>query len=352
MILIDPHQSRRGFSRIGAAMRCLQLYAHRRFNTTGLRSTGTKATNKGTLIGLGIGHWYARVGAWQGGVALDKNVVQEAGLLPDQLAGMQGSSLPHAVVVADPALILEPFAAMTAACEQRPELWQFYDLSVNAVACYVEHYQRELDTMRIVAVEVEHETNLGWLDCPGHHEHGQKLIYTARVDFVCMDENGRITIPDTKTSGSVTTAAAKYYSRHGQFFGLELVGRESYGDRFDGARLNMVQTDGGRFERPALKPRPWAIGNYRDRLIRMEHTIAGLEIRTQEYWTERRGVALADTGSPTLTPKQEALAAKADLTSYTWPAADHELTCYSRYGLCEYAGACDWGPGEMGANVR
>lgn len=353
MILVDPHQSRRGFSRIGAFGRCPQLYAHRRFNTMGLRSLGTKATNKGTLIGLGIGHWYARVGAWQGGIALDDSVVREAGLTPEQLAaGVQPSSIPYAVVVTDPALILEPLAAMEAACTDRPELSQFLDMSAHAVARYVEHYQREMDTMRIVAVEVEHETVLGVLDCPGHHEHGKNLIYTARVDFVLMDQNGRITIPDTKTSGAVSSAQAKYYSRHGQFFGLELVGRSTYGDRFDGARLNMVQTDGGRFERPALKPRPWAIGNYRDRLLRREHEIAALEIRTAEYWTERRGLAFAESGSTALSEEQERLAATADLTSYTWDAADHELTCFSRYGLCEFAGSCDWGPSELGALKR
>lgn len=332
-------------------MRCPQLFAHRRFNLSGLRSTGTKATNKGTLIGLGIGHWYGRVGAWQGGVAVDDAVVREAALTPEQLATLQPAGLAHSVIVTDPKLILEPFAAMEAACADRPELWQFLDLSKNAVACYVEHYQRELDTMRVVAVEVEHETILGMLDMPGHHQHGEILVYTARTDMVLMDENGRITIPDTKTSGSVSANATKYYSRHGQFFGLELVGKSTYGDRFDGARLNMVQTDGGRFERPALKPRPWAIGNYRDRLVRAEHAIAAMELRTKEYWDERRSVSLADGHGYQLGDDEEAFAAKADLTAYTWPAADHELTCFSRYGLCEFASICDWGPAEL-SHVR
>ncbi len=327
-ILLNARGSRRGWSRIGKFMRCPQSFAHARFNITGQRSTGTKATNKGALIGLGIGHWYARMGAWQGSVAIARELITDTVLGEAAAGSVRDSSLPGAVIVADPALILEPAAAMAAECEARPELLQWLDLSCLAVQRYTEHYAREYDTLRVLAVEAEHAIDLGLLDCPGHHEHGKLLFFTSRCDLVFADAAGRVTIPDTKTSGTVTSAAAKYYGRHGQFFGMELVGRAVYGDRFDGARLNMVQTDGEKFARPTLPPRPWAIGQFRDRLIRAEHVIAALEIRTREYWEERDAI----------------VPPSADLTSHTWPAADHELTCYSRYGLCEFANMCDWGP--------
>jgi hypothetical protein len=115
MILIDPTRSRRGFSRIGRAMQCRQKYAHERFNMRTLRGLGTPATNKGTLIGLGLGQWYARIGAWQGGIAVDAAVVREAGLTPDQIAqNTQPSTLPHALVVTNPTLFLDPAAGMAA----------------------------------------------------------------------------------------------------------------------------------------------------------------------------------------------------------------------------------------------
>lgn len=354
MILLDCGPSRRGFSRIGRFLQCPTKYAMERFvlPRAKQRHTGTKATNKGTLIGLGIGHWYAKIGAWQGGVAVDREVVRNVLQTLPVPEAVRDATIPGAVIVTDAAAFYDPFEAMEAACVTRPELRQWLDLSANCLSKYIEHYQRDMETIRVLAIEVEHEVGegtLGRLDCPGHGDHGKPLTFTARADMVFADRSGRITIPDTKTSGTVTSALVKYYSRHGQFFGLEMIGRAVYGDRFDGARLNAVQTDGQKFERPALKPRPWAIGAFAGRLREAEHRIAALEIRTKEYWDALLNGVQGFAG---LTEEQKHLATRADLTAHTWPAADHELTCFTRYGMCEFAELCDWGPAGLAGGPR
>jgi hypothetical protein len=126
-------------------------------------------------------------------------------------------------------------------------------------------------------------------------------------------------VVDHKTSGRVQAASASYYSRHGQFFGLDMLGRKTYGAQFDGVRLNCVQTDGMKFTRPSLEPNPWALSAYADRILEAEHAIARLELRTSS----------------------------GDLSAWKWPAADNELVCYHRYGKCEFWDLCAWGPASI-----
>lgn len=372
MILINTSRSARGFSRIGSFLRCPTLFALkeearlRRMAVqwklkeaeragaalalvpsvdTALSDTAWEnledpagpepdrsALIKGTLIGLGIGHWIAKLGAMQGGIVLP-DAVAPAGKYGDRTTVPRAEP---ATLVTDPQVILHPEDAMELWCQLNPAGEDFLGVAVNCVRGYSARYIEDVERFRFLAVELEFRTDLGVLggavhgpgsasygfQLDGHPEYGEMQFYTARIDYVASPASGGIVGPgaqvyflDTKTAGRLTKKQAVYYSTHGQFTGHRVLGAEAFGPRFGNALLNLVETSGESFDRPPLDPSPGWTSAFKKRIFMAEHYRAWLEMQTM----------------------------KGDLGIYEWPATLHELGCYHRYGPCEARSRCLWG---------
>jgi len=158
------------------------------------------------------------------------------------------------------------------------------------------------------------EPPIWWIRVTSNVYAGDEPVYDIEVpethNFVA---EGLIT---HNTTSAPLGAASKYYSRHGQFLMLPHLGRLAYGDRYERRGLNMVQITGeGRFERPQLEPATWAIRCFPEKVRRMEHRIAALELSTSER----------------------------ALSAWEWPTADNETVCYHRYGACDGWDLCQEG---------
>lgn len=373
-ILIDGGRSARGFSRIGALLRCAQLFANaerprlllgrqlvsdgvspenlRRFwygweqgnleeVTAAFESAGYDllseedddvahhsgnpdakrvALVRGSLIHCGLAHWYAAVGAMQGGVLISADLAQDLGG-PRHYGGMervQPPGMEPCVVVTDPAVLLEPEDAMRVWCARHPAGEEWLPLCLNAVRGYARRWQEDAQKWRILAVECSHTTSLGVLDCKGHPEHGDPLPYSARLDLefsVGAGSTMKVYSTDHKSIGRVTNKAAQYYSMHGQFTGHRVIGFETWGEKFGDAVLNLVETSGEVYARPPLEPSPGLTVSFKKRMLRMEHYRAQLELETLQ----------------------------GKLPIDEWPAAMNELSCYHRYGKCGSWDVCRWG---------
>jgi hypothetical protein len=85
-----------------------------------------------------------------------------------------------------------------------------------------------------------------------------------------------------------------------------------YGERLAGMRINLVQhTKPYKFQRFDLDPAPHMFSNFPRIIKEAEETIS-------RYKAEGRA------------PEE-------------WPMAISELTCFHRYGACEYLEKCKWG---------
>jgi hypothetical protein len=171
---------------------------------------------------------------------------------------------------------------------------------------YATRYSAE--PFRVVEVEKEHRTQLG-AGLPGAPPEG--YLYTARLDLVAEDASGQVWIYDHKIVSKLEAKTFDRYSLSGQFLGQRLLGREAWGDRFGGIRLNLLAV-GGRFARADVPRAPWMEAHFPEVVVAAEKRIAEVD----------RGLA-----------------------SGRFPgAAPTEVTCMTPYGACDALDFCRWGP--------
>lgn len=272
MTKIDTGRSRAGWSSYGSFRKCPRKWAYE--NVYGLGSRGGGARGLGTLVHELLARHYLV----KGGDTSQPSI--------ESILGTVGNGMKADAV----------------------------DLARSRIMSYALQYSAE-DWMP-VAVEKEHR--IGFLpqadgsvlrvdaDTPG------SILYTARIDLVVKDGEGRVWCVDHKTASQIRESTHQRYGLHGQFHGLWHIGQHHYGEAFSGTLINFVQTWAGeRFLRVRPPAAPSMIANF-PKLI---HATAS----EMELWKKH---------------------AK---TADDWPTTSHETVCVSSYGVCDHALRCRFG---------
>ena len=168
MKLLDAGASPRGWSRLSTVLQCPQKFAYTYLLSEeqgGGKSGGNSAALiKGSVIHLGLAHYYRRLQATQQG----EN--------PDEW--------------------FEPEMAMKMLCMREDDLWmEHLETCVETVRDYIEHWAHE--SFEVVAVEEMIYTHID-----GH-------LLTGRVDLAIRDSAGMVFFVDHKTTGRISNTQKK-----------------------------------------------------------------------------------------------------------------------------------------------
>lgn len=266
--------SPRGWHRLQQAAECLQKYAWGYENPDGPAAKKPMSTvpalAKGSLMHLALAHRYARMRETQNGGD------------PDTWC--------------EPAEAVELIAKTEGATAFIKPVMDTYNL-------YARCYPHEIDEIKILEVEELHQITVGG-----------RFLVTGRVDLVYEDLAGLVWACDHKTTAWLRPEHKQYYSVSGQLLGYSHMVRETYGDRFAGMAVNLLQVgegSKGSFERVPLARAPKLEAKWAQTVIDIEESIERMKASGRE---------------------------QAD-----WPKAMNELTCYSRYGPCDHIDRCRWG---------
>ena len=196
---------------------------------------------KGTLVHLGLAHYYAR------------------------LREVQNQR--------DPEIYLEPAAAIRLMCEiSGPSHTAYCDDMTDCVHGYIRHYAQR-DKFKILHVEELMDGEIG-----GYR-------FTGRLDLVVEDSQGRVWVFDHKTTGRIDKRQSVFYSVSGQLLGYTWLARKAYGERFAGLRINLIQNSSAdyKYERPRLQPTPHLSLRFVPTIIETEQRIEALDASGRPY---------------------------------------------------------------------
>ena len=286
-LVIFTGPSPRGWHRLQMAAECLQRYAW------GYESGPRKDISKkpplaiGTLIHLALAQHYSRMKQEQEG----KN--------PNEFM--------------DPIEAVKLVAQVQGIEEHVGNVTETYE-------AYSQRYWQDLHERRIFAVEVLFDGRLEptspmelLADCLSDEPEWYRL--TGRVDLMFYDLGERLWAEDHKSSSRLTKRHKEYFAISGQMLGYETICRQKHPE-LHGFKINLIQHAGQKtpsFDRLSLPPRPALEAQFVDRACDIERAIARCK-------AEGRPVD-------------------------QWPKAMSELTCYHRYGPCDYIDQCRMGPG-------
>jgi len=286
--IIYTGPSSRGWHRLQQAAECLQKYAWA-YEAPKRKGDGLKspALAKGSLIHLALAQHYARMRAAQ------KNPVKQLGALDDDT----------------PESWCEPEEAVRLIAKLEGISDQIADIAIQSYRDYVlaHPYEVEFQEMRIVEVE-----DLMSVKIAG------KYLLTGRLDLVYEDLGGRIWVMDHKTTGRLTARHKQFYAVSGQLLGYAHMAREKYGDRMAGLKVNLIQHgDTPKFERITLSRSPNLETRFESIVVDIEESIERMQAAGRDF--------------------------------DDWPKGVNELTCYHRYGACEFIDLCRHGYGAKKA---
>lgn len=280
--IIYTGPSSRGWHRLQQAAECLQKFAWT--YKVPKSEEGTKPSEKspallrGSLMHLALAQHYARMRARQRGE--DENAWCEPMEAVELIAKLEKLS--------EDSLIRD--------------VSRTYD-------AYVDRYWSDEQEFKIIDIEALNETMIG----------GRYLL-TGRFDLVMEDTVGRTWVIDHKTTGFMKAAQKEFYAVSGQLLGYSHMGRERYGDKYGGLKLNIVQVgDKPAFDRTNLARSPYMESRFVQTVIDIEESIERMEASGRTF--------------------------------DDWPKAVNELTCYHRYGACTFIDWCRHGFGaKKGGN--
>jgi len=328
--LIDAGRSSRGWSRVGTHMRCQQLFAYT--ERLGIKLVSAEALTRGSIGHVGHAHLHAIWGARQGGVLVNTEMVD------------------------DPTRLLSPRDAMLAWCDLEGRGHDMLDQMRSVFDRYVERnpeppgrvvavewpmaavigYKRgewglwvvhpdeesRLDEERQSVVACDDETiQIDPLNMPGHPDDGKPVYVTRRVDAV-IEEGDRRVIWDHKFQGWVS-GKVRAYSIDGGFGLFRHMGKQVFGEKFGGVRLNLIQTtDPYKLSRPKVPQSPHRDRHLAHLLWEEEHQIARKDLDQPNYWE--------------------------------WPKSMHEAgPCQGQYGTCAGLDLCLYGEaGQKYLNIE
>lgn len=339
LILIDAGRSETGWSRIGNAFKCRQLFAWSQ--VAGIQLIPGDGLTRGSMGHTMAAHGYARWGCWQGGVVVDDAVLTEADL----------------------GRLMDPEEAVEAWVAVNGRGTQFLPRVMDSWRAHVR--SNPTPPGRVLGIEVPLEATLGWgsvdgqparwglwltsappallapdrmpvvdvtpLDCPGHPRHGQPLRITRRIDMIWQRADGAVFGRDHKFMSSVDTgAAATAYGMDGGFRSQAMLLAQTFPASgstalagphmgFRGVEAHLIGTRSPWITAAVVIPRSgFRESRFAQNLWDIEHDVARLELETLE------GVRGVDA----------------------WPVADHDTVCTDRYNRCGAysSGLCTNGP--------
>jgi hypothetical protein len=184
----------------------------------------------------------------------------------------------------------------------------------TAMAAYRHYTSRFGDNdercYKIVGVEEAHETTIS--------VGAKSYPFTGRIDLLVEDLQGRIFVLDHKTSSRITLTHKQYFAVSGQMLGYRYMAAKKYGHRFSGMMVNLIQVgDVPQVERIDLPRSP-------NLETRFEQIVVDIEQSIERMQAEQRPFD-------------------------SWPKAVNEMTCFGRYGACEYLDWCRYGHGATKA---
>ena len=188
--------------------------------------------------------------------------------------------------------------ALRASAEKNPEESEWLDLISDCYDAYCDRWRT--DTFKVLEVEQLAYTKI------------DDYLFTGRLDLIVEDGKGRVYVIDHKTTTRIMASQAKYYGISGQLVGYGYMAHQIYAERYHGVMLNQIQHTGTyKFKRISLPPAPNLYRKFPQTVRDAEETIERLE--------------------------------KSGRSPVDYPMVMNELSCYHRYGACEFLDTCKWG---------
>ena len=287
-ILLDAGSSGpAGWSSRSRVLRCPRAYG---IASVSAGPTTSDPLIKGSLVHIGVAHYYARLQAVQQG-----------------WQGAPGDSCPG------PEAYLTPTEAIGALARRENEHWQkWVGLATEATAAYGQWHRGFHE--HVIAVEHLIVMQVPWVDRDGVNH---VFPHSARIDLITQLPDKRFRIIDTKTT-STRFEKTTPYDLSGQIIGLTWWGRQEWGDKFAGVELNIMRLGGWKntlpFERMTPRLAPHAVREF-------PKTIA--------WSVYERSMLKRQFGEDAL----------------SWPLALSDSgPCMDRWGPCSFRELCYWGP--------
>jgi hypothetical protein len=193
---------------------------------------------------------------------------------------------------------LEPIEAVRLIAQVRG--WMAHvDKVVPTYVAYKTAYIRDIYERIIEGVEELYDGTVG------------PYRLTGRIDLRWRDLGGQLHTTDHKSTGRLTTQHKHVFTLSGQFQAYAHLVRQRHGD-LASFEINMMQHTNPKFMRLPLPRSPFFEQQFISRVLDLEH---GIERLVQE-----------------------------DRQVGDWPKAMSELTCYHRYGACDFVDKCRFGP--------
>lgn len=174
---------------------------------------------------------------------------------------------------------------------------------------YQDRFWGDEQEFRVIGVEMLQETMIA-----------DKYLFTGRFDLIIEDMVGRIWVIDHKSTGFIKAAQKEFYAVSGQLIGYGHMAREKYGAKYAGMKVNLVQVgQKPAFERINLSRSPFLEQNFVQFVVDTEESIERMDASGRNF--------------------------------DNWPKAMNEMTCYGRYGACNFIEWCKHGYGaKKGGN--
>ena len=236
-LILYTGPSARGWHRLQTFIECEQRFAWSYIDPARVQSEPTDPLIRGTLLHLGLAHYYARIRETQQGRDPDRYYdPQEAIAIFAQASGP--AHLHHAADM----------------CQ--------------CVQAYIHWYEGRED-YEILHVEEAFSAQIGG------------YLFTGRIDLVVRDARGLIWAYDHKGTGHIEAAHLQFYSVSGQLIGYRAMLQSYFGADFQGLKLNLVQHGNNNFKfvRPPLLQAPSLQARFADTVI---HTERAIEARLAE----------------------------------------------------------------------
>ena len=202
----------------------------------------------------------------------------------------------------DPEEWCEPAEAVTL-ISQLEGTEAFASVAIEAYEAYCLQYPDDEKTMKIVGIEELMSTKVQG-----------KYLLTGRIDLAFEDMAGRIWAMDHKTTAYLKSSHKQFYTISGQLLGYSHMAREKYGEKYAGMKLNLIQHTKPKFDRITLPRSPNLETRFESIVVDIEESIERVQASGRDF--------------------------------DDWPKAINELTCYHRYGPCEYLSQCRFGAGS------
>ena len=288
MILLNTGPSGpAGWSSSSELIRCPRRW---RLNTAGFVEGDRDALIKGTLVHVGLAHYYAR-----------KQADQEGWGKP---GGPPGANAYY-----------EPAEAIAAIAQANGEAWiEHMSLAQRAVFDYTRRVGAEhvVAVEHLVAAEIPRMLpDNGEISRALREKIPEIIIHRMRLDLILKTPGGRYLIRDHKSSSN-PKAGTTSFELSGQIIAMQWWGQRAYGDAFAGVEIGSINLTTGKLSFEIPRPAPHAV----------------------QHWPATR----------TWIEVQRAIGLEVFGESLAWPMAlSDQGPCMDRYGPCGYRDSCRLG---------